>query len=436
MRNKNLGRRKIKKRWVFLYTFLFIVALFLGGAWWAYGQLSGIFLDEVFSAGDSNEDGFDENDVYTGTKYILLLGADTREGEDFGRTDTIILLCADTTKNQIALLSIPRDTWVEIPHHGWDKINASTFYGGADLCVETVSNLLDVSIDDYILVDYEGFVNIIDALGGVTIDVKDRMYHEDEEAYIIDLDPGLQVLEGEEALQFVRYRSYAMGDIARTQNQQDFLIALSNELVNTGTVFKIPKLLPSLSDAMTTTLSLNELIQLANTARKMADSDAKIITKTLDGYFWDYNEISYWRVDENKAKNTVANLWVDEETSSFVLGEGSLDKEKTEVKKEVVEENSASKKENVVKKEESSVKSTVYSNNTSKNNDVTTTSNENYSNRYDNNIEYEQPTAHHYINLEEENNCEPITGETSLTEKEISDGIEDVIDRGGVIPGA
>jgi LCP family protein required for cell wall assembly len=130
---------------------------------------------------------------WTGQLDLLLLGTDAREGEAAGRTDTIILASIDTEKGQVFLLSVPRDTRVNIPGYGWDKINSAFAYGGPEMTTRVVSSLLGVPLRYYVLVDFNGFKRVVDTLGGVTIDVEQDMYHEDPEdnrAYQIDLKKG------------------------------------------------------------------------------------------------------------------------------------------------------------------------------------------------------------------------------------------------------
>ncbi len=324
MKRKKPQRKPRSMIKLVMITLVGIVLLLGGGCWWAYEQLNGVFVDSGLLGDASGEVG--EGDAYTGQKYVLLLGTDARKGETMARTDTMILACVDTEKNQLALLSIPRDTRVNIPKHGMDKINCATLYGGPELATEVVSDLLGIEVNDYVLTNYDGFKDIIDALGGVTIDVEQRMYHYDPQdggMYTIDLQPGVQRMDGDKALQYVRYRSYALGDIARTEYQQKFLAALMDELAQKGTILKLPKLLPKISGAISTTLSLKELVQLANTARKMADADANIVSQTLPGKFLDYNDVSYWSVDKSQAQKAVAKLF-DGEQTQVVLGSSTV----------------------------------------------------------------------------------------------------------------
>src|SRR5690606_29379418 len=121
----------------------------------------------------------------------------------------------DRRTGSIAALAIPRDTRARIPGRaGFDRINVAHAIGGPTLAVQAVESLLGIAIDHYVRVDFAGFEALIDALGGVVIDVEKRMYYEDHaQGLVIDLQPGLQLLDGAKALQYVRYRSDGYGDV-------------------------------------------------------------------------------------------------------------------------------------------------------------------------------------------------------------------------------
>jgi len=234
---------------------------------------------------------------------VLLLGADSRPGEITGRTDSIIVAHVDTTQKRLSLLSIPRDTKVDMPRHGTDKINSAYVYGGPALTADVVSDLIGMPVEYYTLVNWDGFKDIVDILGGVTIDVEKRMYYNDRSdgpEYAINLQPGVQRLDGKKALQYVRFRNDAMGDISRTQRQLKFLTAMSHEMLKPETIIKLPRLIPKVNECMKTNLSTGQLIQLASMAKKL--DQLATVAQTLPGSFSDQNGISYWAVDYNQAK--------------------------------------------------------------------------------------------------------------------------------------
>jgi len=192
---------------------------------------------------------------------VLLLGVDHRPG-DVGRADTIIVAFLDLKDKKVRILSIPRDTYVHLPGRSeGDKINASYAYGGPEETAQAVGDLLGIDISYYIETNFSGFEKIIDTLGGVTINVDQRMYHPAEG---INLYKGVQRLNGRDALAYVRYRDYPMGDIDRIKHQQVFFSALADQALQVRNIWKIPALVSELRGAVKTNLSTARLIELGN----------------------------------------------------------------------------------------------------------------------------------------------------------------------------
>lgn len=254
---------------------------------------------------------------------FLLMGVDAREGEENTRTDTIMLVSLDKEHNRIALLSMPRDTRVKIPGQGYDKINSANVHGGPELVMETVSNLVGVEIDNYVITNVRGFRDIVDVLGGVTLDVEKRMYYYDPydepDLRKIDLQPGLQKLNGDKALQYVRFRSDALGDVTRTERQQKFLKVLAKEMMQPSTITKLPKLVPTINKYLDTNLGITDMVALARAAQNL--SNVEIVTQTMPGKFLDMDGISFWSVDPTQARNVAKSMIQEGKVFDVVLGE-------------------------------------------------------------------------------------------------------------------
>ncbi len=330
-----LEKKKFYKKWWFLALSAVLLTLLLCSAivFVSLGGIDGIKAvfqgglglgDDIFDTSQyENETNYVE--LYKGRKYVLLLGTDARASDKgvMTRADTIILACLNTEKQKLALYSIPRDTYVYIPGYGYDKINASTVYGGPELCMQVVSTLVGVKIEDYVLIDYGGFEAAVDALGGVYMNVEEDMYHydpEENEIYTINIKAGFQHLDGSKALQYVRYRSYELGDIARTSTQQKFLAVLSDQLFRSGTISKLPDLISSISSNLKTSLSFKEMYQLASTAASM--DSLNIATQTLPGTFMDLNDISYWKVNQKVARQALIDIFEEDKASEVITGTG------------------------------------------------------------------------------------------------------------------
>ncbi len=241
---------------------------------------------------------------------ILILGVDARPGESSSRSDTMLLASIDPGLDQAVIVSIPRDTKVEVPGSPLDKICTANFVGGPEYAVEIVEKLLAINIDYYVEADFNGFKKVIDKIGGVTINVPQRMYKPSEN---IDLYPGTKKLNGYEALAYVRYRDYLFGDIDRTTHQQEFLVALADELLQPKTIPKLPGLIKETRNFVNTNMGIKDLIKIASWAPGFTSSS--IITQTLPGYFYDvYNEEgvmeqSYWIADKGEMADILDQLF-------------------------------------------------------------------------------------------------------------------------------
>jgi len=213
--------------------------------------------------------------------YVLMVGVDSRQDGERSRADTIIVARIDPKQRSATLISIPRDTYVSIPGHGKTKINAATVYGGAALAIETVKEFTGLPISHYIEIDFAGFKEVVDALGGVTVYVPERINDMEAAGYIRSaavVEAGMQRLDGAKALTFVRTRDFPTGDLQRIENQQVFLRALLDEAFKAENVLRIPSLANAVAEQVMTDMTGGELIGLANQMRGMKDSSLQTVT--------------------------------------------------------------------------------------------------------------------------------------------------------------
>ncbi|WP_231115153.1 LCP family protein [Neomoorella thermoacetica] len=234
---------------------------------------------------------------------ILLIGVDQRVPDEPSRSDTIMLAVLDPQKPGVDLLSIPRDTRVKIPGHGYDKINAAHAYGGPRLLMDTINDFLGSHVDKYVEVNFQGFQKIIDILGGVDIDVDKRMYYPEEN---IDLKPGFQHLNGYDALAYVRYRYDPEGDITRVGRQQKFMKALIDQTFKLSTIPKIPQLVSEISKDVKTNLSVKEMLSLALSMKGLNGSAVNTYTIPGEGKY--VGGVSYYIVDQQKLPDVIAAI--------------------------------------------------------------------------------------------------------------------------------
>ena len=195
---------------------------------------------------------------------ILFLGRDSRDTEsELGRADTIMLLYLDPANAVASLLSIPRDTLVDIPGYGQDKINAAYAYGGEELMIKTIQDFLGAGINHYVTLDFQGFVDLIDAMDGVDI-IIDRPLVDPKSG--ANLSPGEHHLTGEQALAYTRSRSTELGDIGRIQRQQNLFKELMNQKLNAQYLSNIPYYFNILIGSTYTDLDVLTILQYAKAA--------------------------------------------------------------------------------------------------------------------------------------------------------------------------
>lgn len=208
------------------------VLLASGTAWavtgWVSGQLTrsdvfGGLLEEERPEGGPR-----------GALNVLVLGSDARDGtEEAARTDTMMLAHLNRDRDHITVVGLPRDSWVSVPGHGRHKINAAYALGGPSLAVQTVEANTGVRIDHYIEIDFTGFVEVVDAVGGIEVCLPEAIH--DEKA-LLDMEAGVHHVDGTEALAFARTRRTVDGDLDRIDRQQQVLSALLDRAMSTGTL--------------------------------------------------------------------------------------------------------------------------------------------------------------------------------------------------------
>ena len=232
------------------------------------------------------------------TVNILLIGADYNEiGQTEGRSDSIMLVSLNFKTEEIFVMSIPRDTYAEVEGHGKTKINHAFAYGGMELLLSSVENLLNIPIDYYAATNFAGFEQVIDAMGGIDIEVDKDM---DYQTYYdhIQLEKGFQHLDGKQALQFVRYRQDALGDIKRVERQQLFMQAVIDKMTSFSGMIALPSVISAAFDIIDTDLAKSDIMRIALNVITWDLTDLQ--TETLPGNFAEINGLSYWQPDKEK----------------------------------------------------------------------------------------------------------------------------------------
>ncbi|MGN0940233.1 MAG: LCP family protein [Selenomonadaceae bacterium] len=240
---------------------------------------------------------------------VMIMGVDER-ADDIGRSDTLMLATVDPKKKQASLLSIPRDTRCIIPGYGYDKINAAYALGGWKLSRDAVEELLDTHVDHYVKINTRSFPRIIDAIGGIDIDVEDRMEYTDEwddavpGGLVIDLYPGMQHMDGVTAMSYVRYRDEE-GDIGRIARQQKFMRAVIDKVMSPSIIIRLPSIIRETLASVETDLSFRELAELAGALKESQSNGLK--TAMVKGYPLYIDGISYWIPDIGETRSSFAS---------------------------------------------------------------------------------------------------------------------------------
>lgn len=212
-----------------------------------------------------------------------------------GLSDTMLLLRFDPSNESVSVLSVPRDTRTNVGGVV-TKINEANLQGGPALSAQSVSELLGgVNIDRYVRINVQGVEKLIDAIGGVVVNVpKDMKYQDDSQHLYINLKAGRQRLNGDQALQFLRFRYDDNGDIGRVQRQQIFMRSLAQQALNPTTIARLPKILSVIQSNVDTNLSVEELAALVGYGAQTDRSNVQMLM--LPGSFSSYDdyELSYW----------------------------------------------------------------------------------------------------------------------------------------------
>ncbi|NEQ42057.1 MAG: LCP family protein [Leptolyngbya sp. SIOISBB] len=249
---------------------------------------------------------------------LLIMGVDLPEPGQAetdnlftGRSDVMLLVRVSPEDGTVDLLSIPRDTQVNIPGEGIAKINHANLAGGPELVAATVqTNLGPVPIDRYVRVSTGALRELVDLLGGVEVNVPQRMVYQDvTQGLNIDLESGWQTLNGNQAEQFARFRSDGNGDIGRVQRQQMLMKALRERLTHPTVIPRLPQMMRVMMSHVDTNLTLEEILALANVGMEIDPNNLRMVM--LPGRFSSPEEYiaSYWILDPVATQQVMNNFF-------------------------------------------------------------------------------------------------------------------------------
>ena len=302
---KKTKKKRRKRLWLFLVPLL---VLALGATTYAaslYVKAQNVFngsYDPVEASAKRDEvvDPLEDN------FSILFIGIDDSEERDYqgnSRSDALILATFNKDQKSIKLMSIPRDSYVYVPEKGvTTKINAAHAAGGPKATMATVENLFDIPVDYYVRMNFKAFIDVVDSLDGIEVDVPYEMYEMDshDKKNAIHLKEGLQTVDGEEALAFARTRKKD-SDIQRGERQQEVLKAIISKATTVGAISKYTDVMEAVGDNMTTNLQFSQIrgfIKYVTT-----DNGLNLETVKLEGTDSTINGTYYYQLNETSVEN-------------------------------------------------------------------------------------------------------------------------------------
>ncbi len=294
--------KKAKKIMITILTLLLVILIVSGFV--IYGMMDSvnrkILVDEHGNPLDREGKGIGinaPNKEDTGVINILLLGVDKRTNET-PRSDTMIIASIDKKNKSIKLTSVMRDTWIPIPGRSDNRINTAFLYGGPALAIKTVNTNFNLDIEDYIAVDFEAFKDIIDVVGGVEIDVKQKeLWYVNKEIQWQNsisnkapsptlTSPGLQTLDGCQALAYSRIRKVGNSDWERTARQREVLNQVFKKSKEIS-ITKVPNLVNKILPKVETSLSSSQIIDLGISIMNYRKNEIEQFRIPADGAYTD-----------------------------------------------------------------------------------------------------------------------------------------------------
>lgn len=334
--NKQQKRKKLRRRRIRWIVFPILIILLSGVAYGAslINKAESV-MNESYTPVDRESSRETKVDPLEDNFSILFIGVDDSEVRDFNsgsRSDALIVATFNKKAKSVKLLSIPRDSYVYVPEIGReDKITHAHANGGAKSTIETVEGLLDIPIDYYVKMNFNAFIDVIDTLGGIEVEVPYSFSEKDSEDRhnAIYLEEGLQELNGEEALALARTR-YHDNDIERGKRQQEILKAIMKKAISVKAITKIDDVMEAVGDNMATDIPFGDMKAFLNYAS--AGTNLDIETMTLAGADDYAGKMYIYSLDEEELDNTILELKVhldlaDKSTLDSLSDENDADSE-------------------------------------------------------------------------------------------------------------
>lgn len=327
----NNKKPKKAKSWIKIVFMILIALFFLAGGAVAYivYQVSDVTTStqQELDRGDRSEYRTETVSPSSDPVSVLFLGLDTRDGDLSGRTDAMILVTFNPNKGAVKMLNIPRDSLVDIAgREGRDKINHAHAFGGIDTTLDTVEGFLDIPVDYHVSLNFDAFMEIIDELDGITVDSPMTFTETDNQTYgTLTIEKGEQVLNGEEALAYVRMRkSDPTGDLGRGERQKEVIESMIRELASFSSITNFNALMDTMERNLSTNVSFNNIVSMHSYASELEN----IESLNLQGEDYMEGGVYYYQIDESSLAETTkrlqAHLEISEEESNEVVEESDL----------------------------------------------------------------------------------------------------------------
>lgn len=331
LQKKRKRRRRVFK-WIVLPLLIFLISGTAYGAF-LYSKAESV-MDDSYHPVDRETARETPVDPVNENVSVLFIGVDDSEVRNYNsgsRSDALMLATFNKEAKSVKLLSIPRDSYVYVPEIGHeDKITHAHANGGVKSTIETVEGFLDVPVDYYVKMNFNAFIDVIDTLGGIEVEVPYTLNEKDskDRHNAIRLKPGLQELDGEEALALARTRKKD-NDIERGKRQQEIIQAIMKKAINVQALTKYDDVMEAVGDNMATDISFSEMKTFINYAK--AGTNLNIETLTLEGYDDYVGNMYVYSLDDEALDETVEKLQIhlglieETETNNYATGDTTED---------------------------------------------------------------------------------------------------------------
>lgn len=313
-RNNEEIRKRRKRIFENTLGILILLAILLGGVTGYYGSKVVSFLDGISETNKNEDDELVSEEllkqlVDSKPFAALILGTDVEE-DGLSRSDTIIVVTVNPEEGSMKMVSIPRDTLITLPDGTIEKINAAYSTGGGDLSKRMIGDMFDIPIQFYATMDFRGLVELVDAVGGITIDSELEFTEDNYVDYSnpIVIKKGKQILDGAEALGYARMRKKdPRGDFGRQDRQKEVIVEILNQLVSLNTVTNLSNILNSIQPYLKTNASSNQMLAMAGNYTGVLNDIEQLTLEGVAGeayfphygfnvYVWEPYQESLWEV--------------------------------------------------------------------------------------------------------------------------------------------